>query len=284
MIQFREQPFAMDVTKYFDDAFRDAGVPDPADDERAHYVLDRIPVDVESILDVGSGTGIVARVVAERFDLTAVELSEVGVRALRSHGLKAMQGDIATLPFDDRSFELVMACEVLEHLTDQLFQTALLELQRVSGRYLLLTVPNQDYFPVLRQECPRCFSIMVPWGHVRSFREADLRHLFAEFQLLASAQFGPLVPNYQSSTARILGGARPWFRPLRLGNSCPACGYRETARSERRPGPADLLRNPGSLVGRSSTALASRMAPKSPRWLFALYERVRGPAFTEEPA
>jgi SAM-dependent methyltransferase len=54
------------------------------------------------------------------------------------------QGDIFCLPFIDRSFDLVISLEVLEHLPDPL--NALIELCRVSRKWLILSVPHEPFF------------------------------------------------------------------------------------------------------------------------------------------
>ena len=43
---------------------------------------------------------------------------------------------IENLPFEDNSFDLVLCCEVLEHLPDDIYQDALKEIQRVSNEYI----------------------------------------------------------------------------------------------------------------------------------------------------
>lgn len=49
--------------------------------------------------------------------------------------------DIRDLPFKDNSYDLVMACEILEHLPWNEFDTALKEIQRVSKKYAIISLP-----------------------------------------------------------------------------------------------------------------------------------------------
>ena len=49
--------------------------------------------------------------------------------------------------FKDKQFDLVICCEVLEHVED--FQKALKELYRISNKYLLVSVPNEPIWRML---------------------------------------------------------------------------------------------------------------------------------------
>lgn len=90
-----------------------------------------------SVLDVGCGDGRIARGVAERVGAARV----VGVDvALRPEVLvEALRYDGGRLPFDDASFDAVLACDVLHHAIDP--EALLRECLRVAGR----TVAIKDH-------------------------------------------------------------------------------------------------------------------------------------------
>jgi SAM-dependent methyltransferase len=94
------------------------------------------------VLDAGCGTG---RNLLELAALGTVEGVDASVEALelcRSRGITAVrQGKVEELPFDDGSFDLIVATDVVEHLLDD--RAALRELRRVAapGARLLATVP-----------------------------------------------------------------------------------------------------------------------------------------------
>ncbi len=62
----------------------------------------------------------------------------------RLPGVRAVQGDLRDLPFEDDRFDLVLCTEVLEHLPEP--REALRELARVSAAHLFLTVPHEPFF------------------------------------------------------------------------------------------------------------------------------------------
>lgn len=104
---------------------------------------------VNSILDAGAGEGFTLEYLRTQkigktyegidFLKTAVEIGN------KVHPkVKLKQASIYKLPYKDKSFDLVLCTEVLEHLEDP--KKALKELFRVSGRYVLLSVPNEPIF------------------------------------------------------------------------------------------------------------------------------------------
>lgn len=105
-------------------------------------------VEASSILDVGCGEGVVTERLARRLaparvlgvDADNARL-ETEWRRRSAANLSFQTGSAYELPFEDRSFELVCAIEVLEHLERP--RDALAEMSRVAGRALLLSVPNE---------------------------------------------------------------------------------------------------------------------------------------------
>lgn len=49
--------------------------------------------------------------------------------------------DIRDLPFEDQSYDVVMACEVLEHIPWKDVNKALYQLHRVSRKYVIISIP-----------------------------------------------------------------------------------------------------------------------------------------------
>ncbi|MBN2087477.1 class I SAM-dependent methyltransferase [Candidatus Peregrinibacteria bacterium] len=65
--------------------------------------------------------------------------------------------DIRQLPFKDESYDVVMACEILEHLPWEDLDKALKELNRVSKKHILISIPYPSiyceiiiHFPIIK--------------------------------------------------------------------------------------------------------------------------------------
>ena len=140
-----------------------------------------------TLLDMGCGGGRHAfaalrrgaRVVA--FDADDAELKQVHgtIQAMVEAGelqtadtSVAVQGDALSLPFDDGTFDRIIAAEVLEHIPDDL--TAISELQRVlaPGGRIAVTVPAR--FPERVNWALDDDYHDFPGGHIRIYSQRGL--------------------------------------------------------------------------------------------------------------
>lgn len=112
--------------------------------------LDRI--EFKRVLDAGCGEGEITNLINNKFndlkELKGMELeAETVVEAnKRFPQLDISQGSIYELPFSNDTFDLVVTCEVLEHLDNPL--KGLEELIRVSSKYILVSVPREPIWRV----------------------------------------------------------------------------------------------------------------------------------------
>lgn len=98
-------------------------------------------------LEVGCGEGVIAAKLHDRFsDVVGLDLPDAGLRQewAAYDGPRFLHADAHALPFEDGQFDLVVAVEVLEHLTDPV--KGLHEIARVGRRNLLLSVPREPIF------------------------------------------------------------------------------------------------------------------------------------------
>lgn len=105
---------------------------------------------ITRVLEVGCGEGEIAERLRRRFpdaEVTGLDLPDAGLRAqwqARDQSVGFLHGDAHSLPFADDTFDLVVAVEVCEHLTDP--DAGLAELARVGRRHLVLSVPREPLF------------------------------------------------------------------------------------------------------------------------------------------
>ncbi|HEX8097878.1 MAG TPA: methyltransferase domain-containing protein [Pyrinomonadaceae bacterium] len=124
------------------------------------------------ILDVGCGTGANLEMLGRFGDAEGVDVSPDALAFCRARGLeKVKQGEAERLPYEDCSFDLVTALDVVEHLDDD--AAGLKEMRRVlrPGGRALLFVP----------------AFMFLWGvqddvsnHRRRYTLAGLRRALAD--------------------------------------------------------------------------------------------------------
>lgn len=164
-----------------------------SDVDRFAVILSWLPPSGRTLLDVGTGTGLVADIAAESgYQATGVDSDpSVMAQMLAPHVVASIDG----LPFDDRSFDVVVISEVWEHLPVDVFERARAEVARVTGRTAIVTIPNAESLEAASTRCPQCRCVYSIHGHVRSMGSRDLATLLP----------GP-------SMARAVGSAVPCAR------------------------------------------------------------------------
>jgi SAM-dependent methyltransferase len=168
-----------------------------AEIERATITLAAIPRDCKRILDVGCGDGRVSQKLSNELGLYVVgcDLSSVALARL---SLPRCCGSAAELPFADKSFDLTIATEILEHMPASQYERSLTELARVAGKYILITVPNGENLDENTAVCGACGAHFHIWGHVRTYTPELMQRLFSDFDLSYISPFGSLEEKYHA--------------------------------------------------------------------------------------
>ncbi len=104
-----------------------------------------------SILDAGCGEGFITAFLAHRnpkLKITGVDVVGEAIKEarLRCPSAQFREGNLLKLPFSDKSFDLVLCCQSLEHVEN--YARALLEMKRVTRRYVVISVPREPYFRI----------------------------------------------------------------------------------------------------------------------------------------
>lgn len=144
--------------------------------------LDRMAAQVRrvspaTVLDAGCGEGYVyrglrARGVAARWQGVDLSAGAVAFAAARSPEAAWVAADLRRLPLPDRHAELVLCSQVLEHIPSP--EAVRDELARVSGRWLLVSVPLE---PIFRSVCALTVATGIGQdpGHVNFWTPRQFR-------------------------------------------------------------------------------------------------------------
>ncbi len=252
-------------TPDIDQAFYDlrwAGAAGITDRERNRLTttVSMVPRDCESILDVGAGNGFLSNeLVARGKSLVAVDISEVALARVKAPTLLRSADRLTGV--DDRSFDLVLCTEMLEHLDDATYRGALKEFNRVARAAIMITVPNRENMRENMAVCPDCHHQFHIWGHRRRFTPPNLSHLFPDFKPVTITAFGNNLRQYNPVLL--------WARTNIAGASaadelspCPQCHSFRSA-TPRHPRLAAFC----DLINSNLPHLPHRP------WLLALYRR-----------
>ncbi len=140
-----------------------------------------IPLDVESVADVGCGNGIFINYLKSKFKLKkviAIDNSNAALKYVKTNKLKA---DISNLPINNNQYDLSVALEVIEHLDNNTYKIALKELSRISKKYIIISVPNEENLTNNFITCPQCKTTFSKSYHKRSYTIKKVKQLFNKY-------------------------------------------------------------------------------------------------------
>ncbi len=113
-----------------------------------HQINEITKLKPSSTLEIGIGNGFVSDYLKQRdFNITTMDIEQ--------DLSPTIVGSITHAPFIDGSFELVACFEILEHLPYDLFPTLIREINRLTRKYAILSLPDASpafsaYFDLLR--------------------------------------------------------------------------------------------------------------------------------------
>ncbi|WP_156957781.1 class I SAM-dependent methyltransferase [Paracidovorax oryzae] len=182
-----------------------------------------IPDDVHTILDAGCGNGAVTNDIAKSWSVVGCDISET---ALKNVAAPAVVADLCNLPFADDSFDLVLASDVIEHLPDEIYKQALMEISRVAAKYVLIAVPYREVLEAAYVSCPSCGQRYHAHLHQRVYEEASLHGLMGtrfqiEKMLLSGEHWKYGASSLPDASYSVAGLDYPFENAI-----CPYCGTR----------------------------------------------------------
>ena len=161
---------------------------------RLDYILREISrkkeVPVPRVLNIGVGNGFFEESAKQvGWDICSLDPDADTIKNFSDRGIKAYQGTIEAMPFDDDHFDFIVASEVLEHLNDHQLERGKKEVSRVlkNRGYFIGTVPYCEDLRLNFVVCPRCEEKFHRWGHEQSFNlekmDDMLSYLFSDIQV-----------------------------------------------------------------------------------------------------
>ncbi|MBO4560086.1 MAG: methyltransferase domain-containing protein [Lachnospiraceae bacterium] len=151
------------------------------------------------ILEAGCGEGHFTAYIRESFPgspINAFDISDDIVKVACSSGLDNVDfhtGDIYHIEANTSSYRLICVSEVLEHIEKP--AEALKELERVSGKYILVTVPNEPIWRILNMVRGAYLKDFgnTP-GHIQHWNKRQFIRMIRENTKLRIVRFQKALP------------------------------------------------------------------------------------------
>jgi len=143
------------------------------------------------ILDFGCATGgYCLELKRLGFECVGVDISEEYIKIARNNGVDAyLIKD--RLPFNDKSFDMVIMFELLEHVSKP--DEVLREAKRVAKKNILITVPNCGGFETLRNY-GLTYEHFLELDHINFFTKKELKSLLSKhFRKFRVEEKGPIL-------------------------------------------------------------------------------------------
>lgn len=232
----------------------------PVVQEKIRVLRSMVPHGTKRILDLGCGNGVVTNVMAADYRIVGLDWSRTALESVQAPSVRSSS---ALLPFRPRCFDLLLCCELLEHLIEIDFQETVREILGLEIPHLLITVPNEENLHRNEVKCVRCGHVFNASHHHRNFSAHSLASHFPSYEVVTTRVGGPPVRAYPLPLLRLRQRVgRRWFE-LSGGRAtmCPRCHGTDFPRGRH---------NPVSFFCDGLNRLISR---RRPYWLYTLLKR-----------
>jgi len=197
--------------------------------DKIKIILNIIPDDVRTILDIGCGDGTISNELNHKYSVCALDRSRSALKYVKTPKILASADNIGIL---SHAFDLVFSSEMLEHLPDHIFAQSICEMKRITKKYIFITFPNNENVEKGFIKCIKCGFIFNRSYHQRRLNMKIIKNLFPEYKVIKSSTFGKKVRKYNNFLGKIkhkLSPADSWiptrWTPNKRRNSlCPKCG------------------------------------------------------------
>lgn len=155
-------------------------------------------ISYQHVLDVGCGDGELLRSIRPESHYTGIDISPTQIAYIKSHmktfrhihtgTISLLRSDAVPLPFPSRSFDLVLACDVLEHVLDPLRLIADIKRVLKPKGFALFSIPNEPLWQIMRVMALR-WPPRSP-DHVSFIESSDITN---QFQHIVHKTFLPFA-------------------------------------------------------------------------------------------
>ena len=234
--------------------------------EKISKIIEFIPEDVVTILDVGCGNGVITNELGKKFNVTGVDRSDNALKYVQTKKIKSVSDNI---PMNDGTFDMVFSSELLEHLEEFTFKKTIEEFKRLSRKYIFITVPNNENPDKIAIKCPQCSYTYNRPNHLKSFDLSDFKVLFPDYIIINSIEYGMKVRYYNRSILKVKKKLSPssswvpyyWIPEDNRNTICPKCENEFEYQYKFNP------------IATIMDVLNASISPKKPYWLFVLLEK-----------
>ena len=140
-----------------------------------------------TLLDLGGGTNTYLTYIGGDYQKIAVDCSQDSLKKLA--GVRTALGSLPGTGLSSGLADWVSASEVIEHLPPEIYEKSLMEIARLTKRYIAVSSPFFQHLESANVECEHCGVVYQCEGHFRSFRLNDIMHLQNYFGRLISIGF-----------------------------------------------------------------------------------------------
>lgn len=234
------------------------------DRKRIELVLKCVPPDCTSALEIGCGHGEI---------INGIELEnkmglDIDAGVLNNVNCQTAVASAAEMTFPDKSWDVVIASEVLEHMRPEDYEAGLHEINRVAGRYILISVPNCEVLSSNYTRCVNCGAIYHRNFHFRTYSIRGLANLFKDFTLQYSMKAGNSIRSRTKTEnfirQRIFNSWAPSCNTI-----CPECETNYFNEKAQASASNNRLRKKSGM----HKFLANITGRERQRWIIALFER-----------
>jgi len=208
--------------EFYSNAYKD-NLLSKSEQKRINFFLSKIPI-CDRVLDLGCADG---RII-DRFNADYKIGVDFAIKLLRNVKTKVYASNVSDLPFDDNSFDVVISSEVLEHLDAKTFHKALKEMNRVSSKYIIISVPYREQLIQLLAQCSNCKKFYHAFLHKRTFSDNDFVEMFPDFKIYKSFIHGT-TSNIQRFLLKLKYITGSYF--VTKNGICPYCVEENTSKN-----------------------------------------------------